>query len=379
MSPVRGVSDRRRMPRIGKIHLGVKATAKGDSGKQYPKAVAWFEVHGDDTTPMEAATAFFDVYGEKPEEIDVVFISNDPKHLPDPWYKAYGGSTGLICKGNGETALARWDLARDGQRPPGVEGGTWMTTQTKEPVRLEIPCLAEECPMMQAKKCRIVMNLQVMLPEVRGIGVWQIDTSSYNTIHNILDNVELLKLALPGGIAGVPLKLRRVPMRVHPEGEAKAKTVHVLELAQPNVTYNELVAARAAVQAKMLEAGGEGGDVTASLAPPEIIDTETPDNLVEESDVDVDPGEVPMEPEEQAAAEAAAAELEGDPQVPEGTPEFATVGDLLTLCWQKHALDKADVLKYSGLADIDAMVGQNLQHVYVKVMLKLEAARAGAA
>lgn len=376
MSPVKNVSDRRRLPRIGKIHLGVKATAKGGSGKQYPKAVAWFEVHGDDTTPMEAAAAFLDVYGEKPEEIDVVFISNDPKHLPDPWYKAYGGSTGLVCKGNGETALARWDLARDGQRPPGVEGGTWMTTQTKEPVRLEIPCLAEECPMMQSKKCRIVMNLQVMLPEVRGIGVWQIDTSSYNTIHNILDNVEMLKIALPGGIAGVPLKLRRVPMRVHPEGEAKGKTVHVLELAQPNVTYNELVEARQAVQVKMLEASGEAGPIQGNmLAPPEIVDTETPDNLQEESDVDSDTGEVPMEPEEQAAAEAAAEEV--DPQVPEGTPEFETVGDLLNFCWQKHALDKPEVLKYSGLADIDAMVGLNLQHVYVKVMRKLEAAQVG--
>ncbi len=702
MSPVKNVSDRRRLPRIGKIHLGVKATAKDGSGKQYPKAVAWFEVHGDDTTPMEAAAAFLDVYGEKPEEIDVVFISNDPKHLPDPWYKAYGGSTGLVClsddteiltrrgwlgiddiangdvvvaldtqenvwreeevqqtvafrhvgqmlryrtrsldalvtpdhrmvykthgraspwtvapaaslpvnvrlpscgaaarpemdidddllrvlawvitdggygpkpylaiyqakphfvreitdllqrrfgrvrcatrqnnggpsnrsavvlpitkfylgadeirecmpwlgedvkqiprqilasasprqlrvlfdemlkgdgsqspshgirfyagkskrladsfqelatrigqrssingplrgkgqlgqfvvgvarnqekihlmkhapesrlyagrvwcisvksgtfvarrhgrvfttgncKGNGETALARWDLARDGQRPPGVEGGTWMTTQTKEPVRLEIPCLAEECPMMQAKKCRIVMNLQVMLPEVRGIGVWQIDTSSYNTIHNILDNVEMLKIALPGGIAGVPLKLRRVPMRVHPEGEAKAKTVHVLELAQPNVTYNELIEARQAVQVKMLEAGGEAGPIQGNiLAPPEIIDTETPDNLQEESDVDVEPGEVPMSDEEKQEATSAAEEM--DPQVPKDTPKFETVGDLLTFCWQKHALDSTEVLKYSGLADIDAMVGLNLQHVYVKVMRKLEAAQEGAA
>ena len=80
---------------------------------------------------------------------------------------------GLVCKGDGETAMRMIDVAT-GELPVHDKTGT---------VRLnEIKCLAHDCPEYQAKKCHEVMNLRFVLPEVPGLGVWQIDTGSKNSI-----------------------------------------------------------------------------------------------------------------------------------------------------------------------------------------------------
>ena len=64
---IKGVSDQRRLPRLGKIRLGVKATAK--SGKEYPVEKDYFVV------PPEVAA----IYGEQPKELDVMLPVNDPE------------------------------------------------------------------------------------------------------------------------------------------------------------------------------------------------------------------------------------------------------------------------------------------------------------
>jgi len=61
-----GLSEVRRLPRLGKIHLGVKEI--NAKGVEYPKAVNYFVV------PPEVA----EVYGEKPTELDIVIPTEDP-------------------------------------------------------------------------------------------------------------------------------------------------------------------------------------------------------------------------------------------------------------------------------------------------------------
>ena len=231
MSPIRGYTDLRRLPRIGKLHLGIKQqSSKSDA--TYPKAVEWFEVHEDPTTSPEAVEAFREAYGDKPTELQIMFPTDDDLMFADANYKAYSMTHGLICKGDGETADARWDMDRNGIRPEGVEKGTWANRETKGWTRLKIPCLAEACPMQKQKQCRAVMNLQFLLPNVRGIGVWQVDTGSWHSIVNIRANIELIKAATGGHIRGIELTLRRVSKKVTPAGE-KAKNVWVLDVYNP--------------------------------------------------------------------------------------------------------------------------------------------------
>ena len=66
MSPIFGLSERTRMPRLGKIHLGVKVPNKTGQG-EHPEAVDYFvlppELHG--------------IYGERPDSLEIVFPSDD--------------------------------------------------------------------------------------------------------------------------------------------------------------------------------------------------------------------------------------------------------------------------------------------------------------
>jgi len=236
--PIKGVTDVRRLPRVGKLHLGHKEK-KGD--REYPKQDPHFVVRADDTTPMEAAQAFWEVYGEAPTELDIIFPTDDPSQWADANYKAWSRQWGLRCKGDGETAQAKWDASGNGPRPPGIESGTWATRGTERWAYMDIPCLAEECPLQQTSppKCKAVMNLQFILPRVEGIGIWQIDTGSWNSIHNINNNVDLIRAVTGGRVRGLPLKLRRVPKEVTPANTG-TKTVYVLDIYAP-ITLNDLL------------------------------------------------------------------------------------------------------------------------------------------
>ncbi|SFU96021.1 hypothetical protein [Alicyclobacillus macrosporangiidus] len=206
--PIKGWSDEVRIPRVGKIHLGFRTT--NDKGKEHPKAVDYFVVKPDESTSEAAAKAFHSVYGDKPREITIAFPTNDPEQFFPQHLASYQGGSGkykLFCKGDGQIAHRA-----DGQGN-----------------RVQIPCLYKDCPFYQQNKCKELGRLQFFLPDVPGIGVWQIDTSSYHTTANLNGSIQMIRALTGGRIAMIPLQLRIVPKVVNPDGIAK--TVYVLELA----------------------------------------------------------------------------------------------------------------------------------------------------
>jgi hypothetical protein len=123
------------------------------------------------------------------------------------------------------------------------------------------------------------MTLQFLLPDVPGaLGVYQIDTSSFNSIVNINSSLELIKAC--GRVSMIPLILKLVPQQVQPEG--KKKTIHVLELVSP-YTFTELLqlTGRSPKDIFLLPAAEEPPD---DLFPPEVIGDE--DNQEAESPTD---------------------------------------------------------------------------------------------
>jgi hypothetical protein len=72
------------------------------------------------------------------------------------------------------------------------------------------------------------MNLRFLLPEVPGLGVYQIDTSSFYSIVNINSMIKMLKGIL-GRCSLVPLTLTLGPIEVSPPGLTK-KTVHIMHI-----------------------------------------------------------------------------------------------------------------------------------------------------
>lgn len=206
MTPINGISDIVRLPRLGKIHLGVKEVSP-KTHNPYPRAVDYL------VCPEEVQK----VFGEKPRELRIMLPVEEDEVFAPQYYKCYSMTRGLICRGDGKTALRLVDLAT----------GALATRDSLGTELREMTCPGQECQEYQAKQCRRVMNLQFLLPEVPGLGVWQIDTSSFYSIVNINSGVKLVR-SVCGRVRMVPLVLSLVPQEVSAEG--KRKTIHVLRL-----------------------------------------------------------------------------------------------------------------------------------------------------
>ena len=175
---IEGLSDRRRLPRLGSIRLGIKV--KTTKGTEYPKEVEWF------VCPPEVQA----VFGEKPTELDIMLPINDIDSVFPQSLKFYGSSKGLKCHGNMRIAYC-------------------YDADKKDWTERECPC-----ENLDSGKCKQSGSLMVMIPKVSVGGIYQIRTSSYNSIVDINSGIDYVS-ALLGRFALVPLTLRRVKTETH--------------------------------------------------------------------------------------------------------------------------------------------------------------------
>ena len=210
MTPIAGLSEQKRLPRLGKIHLGVKKLS--GKGIEYPSATDYF------VCPPEVTV----VYGDKPKSLDVIIPVDDEEIWASQYYRQYSRTRGLICKGDGITCRRLID----------VKTGAVAGKATKEAAWQEnCQCPGRDCPDYKAKACQEVMNLQVMLPKVMGLGVWQIDTGSIHSIMNI-NNCATMIRTMCGSVAWIRLQLCLEPTQVvNPDDpEQRKKTVWCMSL-----------------------------------------------------------------------------------------------------------------------------------------------------
>ena len=246
--PIKGLSDAtRRLPRLGKFHLGVKVRDKSGKG-EHPQATDYFVV------PEELKKFLPD----KPTELPIMIPTDDDEIWCPQYFKRYS-SRGLTCRGDGYTCRRMVDS----------DTGDMADRNTKEIAWKEnLTCAGKECPWYIAKECKETMNLQFLMPDLPGLGVWQIDTSSTNSIRNINNTAALLREATPTKrISFIPLLLTIEPKEIISPDDGKKKTVRVLNL-RSRATLRELM-----VQA---------GQPVAELLLPAPADDEAPlDDQVE--------------------------------------------------------------------------------------------------
>lgn len=221
MCPIANLSDLTRIPRLGKIHLGIKVQPPDPGRYPYPKATDFF------ICPPEAQK----VLGEKPKELPIMFPVEDETQFAQQWLRAYSQTQGLTCVGNGVTCRRKIDLEGGAMASHTTREGGWIWKE-------DGLCDPQECPDYSEKKCRRVMNLMFLIPEVPGLGVWQIDTSSFFSIVNINSIVRLLKELL-GRCSMIPLTLALGPVEVTPPG-LKKKTVFILHIKKDDLKLADL-------------------------------------------------------------------------------------------------------------------------------------------
>jgi hypothetical protein len=182
---IKGVSEVIRLPRLGKIRLGIRR--ENDSGITYPVPTDYF------VCPDEVKK----VFGDQPRELRVMFPTEDEKQWSGQYLRCYSASRGLICRGDGEMAVARVDIST----------GEIASKESIETELREITCNPAKCAYYEKVQCRRVMNLQFLLPDCLGFGVYQLDTSSFFSIVNVNSCLELIR-GVCGRLSMIPLSLK---------------------------------------------------------------------------------------------------------------------------------------------------------------------------
>lgn len=207
--PIKGLSERRRFSRGGKIRLGQKAVSQR-TGREYPEKSDHYIFDPEDAS---LTTKFIELFGEKPRRLKVAFASEDPEQVFPQHYKLYG-SSGLICKGDGQCAMRRNDEAD----------------------LIEVECPGpENCDFALARGvhgkpgCKQVASLQFFIPDLPVMQVFQIDTSSYNSIINLNSQLDVLR-RIAGRISFLPVDLILKPQEATNPETGKKIIIYVLDL-----------------------------------------------------------------------------------------------------------------------------------------------------
>ncbi len=234
---IKGVSEVRRLPRLGHIRLGEKVPVANKPGITRPKEVDYFILDPKTPDPKwneDLKKEFLERYGDKPKAIKIMFPPVPPGLFFQQFYKRYGSSTLVKCKGDGEIATTTEEFGKGLEKIGEDDRGF-----------IQVKCLGPECPYQTGKnefcsgspECSRIAMLQVILPELPGMGIWQINTGSFNSIVNINSAIEWLA-GLCGRFAMIPLTLMRVPQDIPYEG---TKTKHyILQVDQNNFSIEDV-------------------------------------------------------------------------------------------------------------------------------------------
>lgn len=270
-------------PRVGKIRLGERydsgRTNKAGESILLQRAIDYFRVDGEDeVTAPESAASFHEVYPDEPRALRCLIPGRRAEDVWEGAYRLYGA----------RKLKHRCDGVTCDERSP---TGGWV----------EQPCLCrsrmiEGVPLIEYRdpksgyphpdRCKLSWTLNVFLPDVIGVGVWQIQTGSEISVRRVSDWLRTME-ALVGDLLMMEFTLNLVPEDVTPDG--KTKEVWVLEPRAVTTTPAQLMAAHE--ERLAIEAGAPAGPV---MPDPD----DEPDVVV----VDPDEGEGGVEAGEASSA-----------------------------------------------------------------------------
>lgn len=232
---IAGLSEARRLPRLGKIRLGIKL--KSAKGTEYPAELPFFllppeaSALGGQVSVARAQALgvtrkeildFVDKNASVlAEELPIMFPVDDEQMIFPQALKWYGAGAGLKCTGTGTIA-------------------TRINEKTGFFEERECPCEMLKSNERPQGECVPRAHLMFFLPSINLGGVWQLDMGSRNSIIDINSGIDLVR-GLIGRLALVPLKLRRIPITTNHGG--KKQRHYTLQLLH-DVPAHELQAMR---------------------------------------------------------------------------------------------------------------------------------------
>jgi hypothetical protein len=378
---VKNLSDRRRMPRRGKIRLGT--TLKAQSGKDYPVELPFFLLP-DSLVPIfggQFNNALFseeerqrfggdhmkialnraaqlgctrkDVLGfieenyhRMTDTLPIMFPVDEEEKIFPQAYKWYGKNKGLKCIGDGEKARRLKD--KDGNK---IHGGAEM----------ECPCDNLKSDQNTKGECTLSACLMVVIEKDTLTSVYQIDTGSYNSIMDLNSGLEVIRglmttNANPSGrITMVPLVLERVKTNTYGSG---SKETHFTLQINLDGGLERLAYIRE--NTDRLLAHGEG----MRLALPEPDYEEPVEVEFADAEDEEPPTGAPQEPQDEIK------EAEGmeAPETATEPPEEGAETTYLALMARLIAFDKSGSQKSADVAEIWADINEARKQEQIDTM-----------
>lgn len=274
--PIKGLTDRGlSFPQIGNIRKGA---AKDPAANRPGADLPYFRMDFDERE-TEAIKKFSALYPNgKPTAIRIVLPFDDIERVWNPWREAYTAGA-LIHRCDGEYINYAIN-PQTGERM--VMNGADVNGQ---PVK----CSMQNNPD-RAKRCKPTGRLMVIVPELERMAYLVVHTTSIHDIANISDQLAAIKELNGGHIAGIPLILKRRPVKIStPSGEngKRARREKWLISIEPDP---EWVSAKIAAMNKSALPTAERLQIAAPLAGPEW--TEVEDDEGDDEDGEVISGEV---------------------------------------------------------------------------------------
>lgn len=252
----------RRLPQAGRIRLGVR------SGKAM-KSIDTFRFTSQDRASIEQIAS---IYGGE------VKPWSDPKAVGDQWEVITEQNELRIALPpdplGGTPIYELWTGGGCERRCDGEE--VERHVQGAEGIDLETgPCI---CAAKGVLDCKPITRLTVLLPEVRFLGVWRLDTKSMNAAQELPGMVDLIQNLQAKGITRAVLRVERREQRI--AGRTNKFVVPVLgldasveQLAAGSTSLGEIASPDVAALA-----AGERTEYVSATDDHEVVDAEIVDD-----------------------------------------------------------------------------------------------------
>ena len=189
---VLGLTDNPRAPIVAKAKIG----EKGDRGQPMRlDYVIFVEPQTGRRLPE-----FQEVFGERPTEFKALLAGDTLEQNIDVAWKRYG-KQGLKCRGDGETGVNR----ETGEQCQ-CAGEYNFDDQTKHLCPYARP--TKKGGKVSPPECKPVLSMRLVVPQIPGLGVVQIDTGGVaSSIQTLVWQLRMIERLTDGHMAGIAVRM----------------------------------------------------------------------------------------------------------------------------------------------------------------------------
>lgn len=204
--------NKRSLPIIGKIKIGEKK--EGANGKEYPVSLDYFKPSGN------YENLFWGAYGEKPNKIEIVFISENIEEVCNERFECWDSKGRKTAHGDGEEFYL-------------------FNPSSKEYDLKMSKAEAIEKTKGDGQKWSVILTLRFLIPQIRGVmGQWELNTKgAKSSINNLRDTFDSVRNKA-GRISGIPFDLL---VKKHTSKKPGATSVYPVIDLVPNLSQESLL------------------------------------------------------------------------------------------------------------------------------------------